>query len=229
MNVYLYPNNTETSLKNAYIGEYGWKPWDNTIAYFPFEMDKSNQISWWPMLSTSTTTISTIWWVKALYCDGTQSQTLNIWFRVSDIASCMFWYYSTDNSWVRTLIGEQSTSADRWIVTFNSTLRYSRQQNDVTADIDTTQPSANSWHCLWISEWNNWGKMFLDWVQVWTNSSTRDYSTLTLVNWVACWNTKWTITRQFKWYMSKLVLINSDISLEDYQDFYNQTKSNYWL
>ena len=35
----------EHELKNAYIGEYGWKPGVNTLAYYPLVSDFSND--WW--------------------------------------------------------------------------------------------------------------------------------------------------------------------------------------
>ena len=41
MNVYLYPSNTETELKNAYIGGdvLPYTPTSNTMAYFPLYND----------------------------------------------------------------------------------------------------------------------------------------------------------------------------------------------
>jgi hypothetical protein len=213
-----------------------WQPWANTIAYFPLDTDKSNTVSGSSIaLSTSTTTISTIWWVSCLYCDWTQSQTMNIGFRTEDVGSVMFWYYSTDNSWVRTFIGQNTWPAgrsdERSIVFFSWTiLRYARAENGGTSyDVDATLPTANQWHCIGITEWSWWAKFFIDGVQVGTDSNSLAFSQCTVNTWVWCTNDRWSISRQFKGYMSKIVLNDSDISLADYLDFYNKTKWDYWI
>lgn len=69
MNVYLYPSNTETELKNAYIGEYiPWTPdASRTLLYLPLESNVTDYSG--NNRSTSPSNISywTLWWIQTAY------------------------------------------------------------------------------------------------------------------------------------------------------------------
>jgi len=72
--VYLYPNNTETELKNAYIGEYvaPREPWANTVAYYKFDwnLNDSSGNNRNMALSRGSVTYWTIWNNKYVHFDS---------------------------------------------------------------------------------------------------------------------------------------------------------------
>ena len=215
------------TLKNFY--RQWWKPWANTIAYFPFQTDKNNTISWWPTLSSSWATITTLDWVNCLYFDGTNLQAIDKWFRTTDITSWMCWIYGYSG-----VIMEQRSTAwwnsDRILWISNWSFEYLRYQNS-SAHITWPSISNNQWHCIGFTEDSSWGKIFLDSnpSAVWTNSSIRDFSNLTTNTWIGCRMDNGNLSSGATWYLAQLVLMDSSITIDDFLDFYNQTKSLYWI
>lgn len=217
-----------------YIREYTpgwWQPWDNTIAYFPFQDDKNNTISWWPSLSSSWATITTIDNIKCIYFDGTNTQYINKWFTTQDITSVMVrikWWYS----WF--IIRQRSTSwwdNDRvFHIDSNNNIKYDRYENGI-GHIYWPAINDTDWHCIWITEDSWWWKIFLDGnvAAVASNSNIRTFSILTWDTWIWSWINNGSQESPATWYMAQLVLMDASITVDDFLDFYNQTKSLYGI
>ena len=90
MGVYLYPNNTETELKNAYIGEYPerWQPWANTVAYYPLTSTTTvNDLSGNGYTLSTHDTLPTFWIYQWVDCASFNSNSL----KTSSVNPWAYW------------------------------------------------------------------------------------------------------------------------------------------
>ena len=235
MNVYLYQNNTEKILKNAYIGEV-WTPGSNTIWYWTFDDQNANQItdaSWnWNNLTGNTmpTYIQVLWsnyawnynnvssWWTPYYSWTIDSNkfTVMLWLKVlatwqqyitnminwsiGNLPALIYWY----NSWQIELYSYQSGN------TYRSTIKSSTV-------LDT-------WYCVWFTR--NWTTM-----KTYLNGAYVSSLTVPVATWLTLFHlgSTWTSTR-FHWQIWEAVLeswVEEDLSYMS--NYYNNTKSNYWL
>ena len=220
---------TNAELKNAYIGEV-WSPWSNTIAYFPFVSDTLDH-SWnWTSLSINNCTFVkdtsnvtgykfTYWssWDSNIYFINSNVQFLCFWFKINSINS---WYNSTlwyiRSHWISYWPAHYESDIRNKIVVFTN--------SSYTRWAITDWFTYNAWHniALWYDgtklkvgkdwvlsdfytgSWYNFGdnKIFI----VWSSNSAQQITTVSeVIAESACW------------------------SASDYLNYYNLTKSNYWL
>ena len=227
MNVYIW---TSGELKNAYIGEYGWKPWANTIAYYPLEWDANDYSwNWWNGTWTwneSYTTLSS--WLKVadfpyssnwqnyissslttapatvsfrLYFDNISTSSLQDW-------RCPIWQYNASWSWwsFAYYIGSSSKIycwSWEYTQTFNATTRY----------------------YITITNW----KFYLNGNELFTcGSFSSSWNTLSI--WTNYKNSEWAnYKRALNWKMSRIILESVNRTQEEISNYYNQTKSLYWI
>ena len=232
MNVYLYPSNTETELKNAYIGEYKeWTPWANTLAYFPLEWDyKDYSWNWnngtksWTInfvtswgLTYAETSSYTAWYVSFPITMNSTAYTLSWWVNLQLPSQyyrwwSIFWIWNTTNS----LCG---TDVWWWYNKFDVTVVGTRDW------ISNVAPSASTWyHIAWIFT-TTWMKMYVNWAQAYSdsNSYTLSWSSWKLFSRDAL--TSW----DYHWALSQIIIENKEWTQQEVSDYYNLTKSNYWL
>ena len=234
--VYLYPNNTETELKNAYIGQGIWKPWSNTIAYYPLTDDFSDH-KWSGTLynltnntvSGNSVNLTTLNWVKcadmnwaylsADFVINTLPCTLVFWNKWKSVNTNIFYLAFADSTrnwwWWWLTILNTSTLRIRW---WGSSYKYS----DVSYSIDT------NWHmyCLVLS--SSWWYLYID-----DDKSFNPTNALNNPSW------SWTPFRiganevGGSWfgngYMWEVILENKAWTATEKSKYYNLTKSNYWL
>lgn len=232
MNVYI---GTSGELKNAYIGEYR-VPWTNTILYRPLTSN-ANDASWNGNNGTAygNTTFSSEngayleWtWVSstnsriAIPIIFPQVWTISWWYKfpVAISGSQSFWIYTDwsysnrnlyllfNASWWQLCLWNWSTSQDDYYPQFS----------------------------LWTT-WNNFViarngstiTYYLNWTQVW--SKTYSYNPTSAWSnpidlWIPAW---WTSPYFASWYVKDYIIESKTWSLSDAQNYYNLTKSNYWL
>ena len=225
--IMMRPNGVEKQVRPSW-----WKPWANCIAYFPFIDDKSNTISGSNIsISNSNIWITTLGGVECLELDWVSTQTLNIGFTVANITSVMCWVNSWNDFWY--LISERSTvwgDQSRWLWLYYNQMHVNRYQN-AGWDLDYSFNFGTWWNCVGYTEDSNWWKLFLNGnlSPVSSNNNTRHFNILTNNVWIFCNNNNGTLQDPGKWYASKLVLMDAPITIDDFLDFYNQTKSDYWL
>lgn len=208
------------------------QPTTDTIAYFKFENDKSDSVSWWPTLSNSNASITTLDWVKCLYIPWT-TQYINYWFRVSDIKAWIIrvkWNFRWSLINQRRYINSSSDHHRQLYINSNGTLLYWRYQQ-WNADINYWTALNSNWHCIWFTEDSSWAKLFLDWnsTPVWTNGTQREFSTLTQNTWLWARVNNWSLDDAWTWYIWRVVLFSNGITINDFLDFYNKTKKKYWI
>lgn len=227
-------------IQKIYIGDHylvypKWKPWANTLAYYPLEENTNdysgNWHNWTPTNITYTTlaswkkvsvytqgssilNIGTIWWVYPNF-------TASIWIKFSwnNSAKARIWCIDGTNSW-RTLLQPRKNTS--WYI-----------------EISTYNGSTETHQSLWISpsDWKNF---------VVTLNSGVLYGYLNGV-YVASMNSKYggwsqslsypssigsesgSATNWWGWYMSEAILESKTRTAQEISDYYNSTKANYWL
>jgi len=244
MNVYLYQNNTEKILKNAYIGEV-WTPWDNTVAYYKFDWD-TKDYSWnWLDLTAYNITYNTIasWnscayfnWASAYALNTTIDKTLSWWtqnIRVkkyrnnSDEVICQIaitpqWQITWDWWWI---IRSTSTQTGN----ISHTLYYN---NFVFEAVNNTWIANWTWMNVVAVAWSSGNKLYINWQQVtatynYWNSSTSFWSIR--FNRLSAWRHQHVSAQYAQCELSNRILENREWTAKEVQDYYNLTKSNYWL
>jgi hypothetical protein len=210
----------EHSLKNAYIGEV-WTPWSNTIAYFPFTNNQDDitgnytlsstgtkQTIWYQFSTWSNSFVEWVWSVKTV-------RFMSYWCKMdtlSSSAATLTWWIN--QWWWRYIWYHTDSSQNKKFAFINSSSNfvYSSQQNTSTW----------TWYHLayWIDSNSNY-KAWLNWtlVRSWTQAakSYTDFSfRLILQNYT---------TATF----SDVIVEDRLWTSDEISNYYNQTKSDYWL
>lgn len=240
----------QLELKNAYIGEV-WTPTSNTIAYYPLEKDW-NDYSWnWHNLTwLATPTYTTSWGTKkvvslngsnlwdinnlswtytdytfSVWCKPTSTGT---WQEIFDNLNWISWswawqvYMSFNGSSL-----EQANNRNFWYQYKQNWWTWSYYNVYWISSLDI-----NIWYNLVITSTSNWIKMYINWTQVASNSISWIISLTAWKNsiWGRSNNTSsWGNTNFFNWYLSEFILENKTWTATQISDYYNSTKSKYWL
>lgn len=230
--IYIYQNNSELAMKNAYIGEYGWTPWENTVAYYKFDWNLNDSsgngrnlsLAWW-----SVTYWAESWWGKYAYMDSSTytnnyasmpynstNYTINRWYKRVWSVSWNYW-----------IIADFHTGSDYFprLKVQNSAIWFIVSRSDVSAS------GTDSWnnYCISISNWT--ATCYRNWTQV-ASYSVNSFS----------WNLQYfrlnTVWYQNMWYyynytgigrLSEFIIENKARTTQEITAYYNQTKANYWL
>lgn len=199
-----------------------WKPWPNTIAYYPLEKN-FNDYSWnWYNLTVSNATITNLNWVSCgLYSNGrAYNATPTVWSTRTLVA----WFYN-QTSWI--LVWTGATQSWYYAIMMSNNWDKIQISDFYTTGYSSSSISSNSWH-LWvaIADWANM-YIYVDWVLAnsWTHSNTLSST------WVSAWGKPFTnqYTDYFSWYLSNVILENKARTAQEISNYYNQTKSKYWL
>lgn len=227
MGVYLYPNNTETELKNAYIGEYQewWQPWANTVAYYPLDAD-FNDASWNSRnLTNSWGTITTLNWITCAYYNG-NSYSMYDNYSLSNTARTISWWVCKSNG-ARVAVNVSNYNTNQW-----GSLSILFYQNYIMVADDYWASAMAKTCSVWIwynvvatQEWST-VKAYLNWEYI-GESTTRPSQTPT---WWSLWAVHSTSHNdKYKWYISNVILENKARTAQEVADYYNQTKATYGL
>ena len=188
----------------------GWLPWDNTIAYFPFENDILD-VTWnvtlsWTMVKDwlwYKPTASTNWTLPS-ECDR-----LSAWMKINtyptswnvaiNVDNLSMWYYSRHNE----------ARLNRYIYVFTS--------SSFAMLWKLFSPNTWEWHHIWV----------------WWNGT----KSICSIDWVVydLWSTKW-YNFGSNFGLAAADIDYGDVILEtvcwdstQIEDYYNQTKSKYWI
>lgn len=219
-----------------------WTPWENTIAYYPLKEDVLDH-SWNSRNLTnngvtfsdgywifSTTNNSSSQWPYASYSSWlTWYKTISCWFYKTQQVN---WMLSTwNNSWsisnwyiqLRTQNPNWFSISWSWWGSFNS---------DVTNWSYTIE--FNKWHLFtltqdvasdsWAGSWNL--KIYLDGVYYWTLAHYLNRPIYRIGSWKESNNSYF---YNFPWKLSNFILGSKEWAGQDVTDYYNLTKTNYWL
>ena len=243
MNIYLHPSGVKKELKNDYIGEV-WTPNANTIAYRPLESNANDivwgynwtNVSWisydtlasWKKVAKATTTTANIA-ISWAILDRIWSNdfTISCWVYLTWVNT--MWYNITSlflvikNSspypWPQIFLSNNSNwwswiyFAPQWVSWVSSNTSYDNVINRWINIVYTR----SSWVCKW----------YINAVQETTQNSNISYSWWTWWFLFARWDSNqqlltWSMGSEYilelKWWTAQEIL-----------NYYNKTKSNYWL
>lgn len=221
-------------IKNIYIGEYWWKPWANTLAYYPLKVDINDYSGNWYNLSNSTwtPTITTAWWVSCLYCNGSNSLkqdtfTTNFLWQTITLSSFVYFENSNCALFISSII---SSGGYPWFSIYCSSSTTSSEINTSSANRFSQSISVGSWwhHFVFTAE-SGTCKYYIDWQLVATSNWTIWLANTRFRIWCASYGANYWDEYFSEWYYSSLILENKARSSQEISDYYNQTKSNYWL
>lgn len=250
MSVYLWPNQQE--LKNAYIG-YGWTPWSNTLLYYPLEQDW-NDYSWnWHNLTWNGTPTYTVSWgtKKVVNLNGSTmgrianlswtytNYTFNV--RCKPTNNTTTWQEMFDNYKDGT---SQTQSGDSVYINFNGTSYEQASVKDFAHQYrpnwwlnafqniyGTTNRSTNAWYNVCVASTSSWVKIYVNWTQVASNSTTWTIILDSGYNYI-WWRYRYyynDYVNRFIGYLSEFIMEDKTWTAQEILNYYNGTKSNYWI
>ena len=223
-----------------------WKPWANTVAYYPFtststvnDMSGNNR-----NLTNNGTQFWTYGWVDCAYLPRVDSKKLywtlpltwNQPFTFNVYINRQWNSYRADGSWQIFVLGNVWTSsACFWTTIIDSTswegssvynkYRVWTWWNDKTASQTNT---VWEWNMITVTN-NSWDvKLYLNWTQI-LNQTISFYISADTFTIGSFPTTVWSQYQWFYWYMSNFIVENKVRTAQDISDYYNQTKSNYGL
>lgn len=210
-------------------------PWANTIAYYPL---------------TSSTTVNDM--------SGNSKNLTNYWatFWTYQWVDCAAIYDRTKYiSWdiSTSVTGANPRTYNFWVYNSRATAYWEEKYFFNGVEYNTNQMVLffiDSWNDT-VSQWGSWASFWTALRQQWINLClVYDGSKFTLYrNWTQEWNS-WTYTintqgttlrlwwprvswdswwDKFEWYMSRFIFEDKARTAQEVADYYNLTKSNYWL
>ena len=208
-----------------------WKPWANTIAYYPLKTDfKDYSWNWYDMAwNASITTIGDIQctsfnWSTALWATistvpqaaspRTISCRVNIYWSQFQY---LRWYW-TSSAWK--VLDAQISSSSSNIFSINTAAEsfglgsISRENwlNIIFISYDKYNVSAiiNWQKTSYVMSQSRWLNTEWDYFLIWAGI-------------------RWTSTNRFSWHMNEFIIENKWWSDNEAINYYNQTKSEYWI
>ena len=233
MNIYLHPSGVKKELKNDYIGEYKWwEPWSNTLVYYPLNWN-ANDLSWnWKNGTASNITWNS-WWDRgcAYFNWNSYISVPSLWTNANITIS--FRMNSTENIvnwWDFIMIWGYVWSSNNAItlMTYSKKLNIQTRTTNHNLDMVSTVNICDwIWHYITvIATWST-AIWYIDWVSNVTN--TNSYYTLPPLTNIRIWMHTWWSANKYTWYIDNMIIENRQRTAQEIQDYYNNTKSNYWL
>jgi hypothetical protein len=244
MGVYLYPNNTETPLKNAYIGEYQewWQPWADTLLYYDFEhtsWTSETNLAWissYNWTYQATPTISTLASGKKIFTVN-QDNALNTNNTLSTLnynnATVCVWFnpvYITENFYFW-----QERWGVQWWTIFCSDYKRSAQVC-LWPDANVISVNLNYWNRQNIVITNDWvnSTAYINGVQIWqkamSTSTWNKYFHVGAINVYAVPSPATVPSNRLgKASFWSVIIENKARTTQEVADYYNHTKSLYGI
>lgn len=211
-----------------------WKPWANTVAYYPLTSTTTTSDESWNGYDLSdywtTTTFVTKDGVSCAYMDGSTNLLYN-----STLTDTFIWqtftvsYWITDtNQWAVTAVVDNPYNwwglyYEPWIA--GGRLRWEFLNNWTPVRLMPNVTATSWWHHILMTHASDGSAaIFYDWEQKATGNCSL---------WFGGWQfTIWwvvSIPAYFVGYFSNVILENKARTAKEVSDYYNLTKWNYWI
>lgn len=244
MSIYVYTGtpSTENEVQKIYLWEKERDPWVNTIAYYPFKWDsKDYSGNWHDLTKSGSVSYVTLNWRQVVYMQWKWSsnttklvsssfsrtisaETYSIWCRTNANATsgsyinayCLFQFYQNTSPYNR-----QWIFTSRWN-NRNYHINYwvSLQDTWIIPDIwDDT------FHLITVTTSQSAVKLYVDWElkYTWTGWSPISCS------WKIYVGSNYDSYYWFNGYIWDTILEDKEWTAKEISDYYNQTKSEYWI
>lgn len=234
-------------LKSAYVGTTpvkeiyvwttkvrpsGWQPWANTVAYRPLKSD-AQDYSWnWNHLSqTGTITYTTLdgvacakWNGDASYLQSTSASLPSS----GNSRTVAIWYAEPASTWTHYIVcwGEATTWKTFWLQTSSQKFRFTSNSNAGTS----TTLTLNKWYSFIVTySSTNKTRMYVNWVADGTQSTSLTTRAVSSSYPIRLFNRNTNTNYPSSGYLSEVIIENVEWTAQEIADYYNLTKSNYWL
>lgn len=229
----------ESSPKKIYIrvDQQWWQPWANTLLYLPFVSDMNDHSwNWNNPTSSSNAIITTLDGVNCCFLNQWRIVLPAIWAVFNSIFTVAWWINITGTKWngFNCIMASWTYGAYN---AFGLTWYYKTGQNDFGA-----------WYCAWASVAINtpsysWGwrhflatldankklVLYMNWSEV---DSTTSWTPHINDNTVYIWVNTEVPNDTSRWsycYLSDLILEDKARTAQEVSDYFDQTKSLYWI
>lgn len=226
----------------VYIWSNEWLPWANTVAYYPLDStNTTNDMkgSWTAYNLTNNWSV-TFWtynWVSCAYFNWwtwkyLTNASLSFWAYPQQTVSIWFYTTSTDTTKYQVIYNIWTVSQN-WLL--GSWYKHNTLWISLSSWHSSYEVSQNinlSWWWHLLTNVTNWSvsKQYIDWVfvQTFNNSLSQTQTRICFGNTIY-WSNTAPDVNQFSWYLSKCIVEDICWSAQEILDYYNQTKSIYWL
>ena len=211
----------------VYGGEGKWKPWVNTLLYMPLNWDIIDEISWNSGTGYWTQTYVTLdSWIQVYHWNSSHYAETPV-VAMNTAFTLNVWLKRNSNSWAPMVRNDANASPRNFYqIAFTNTdmsdgWYYNWTYYWITQAIDT------GWHnhCLVCDSW--WVKVYLDWTNIYTNSSVTSFVRKTQ-KW-GIWLDQSGGSATWDAYYSNIIMEKKWWDTSEIIGYHNKTKSNYWL
>lgn len=221
-----------------FAGWGGWRqPWANTIAYYKFDWDILDYSgNWWNLTAwpTSYTTLSS--WIKTAYF-----QWVNRWNWPKALQPIVFSGWDlTISMWVNPWSNPARVFYFEWtlsfrfaeIIIYNNKLEFDFGNGSNAAQVfDVSATNTQGVWCNIVLTYNS-NSWIWTWSKNWDQLATKSwifYPTWQNWNIFSIWYTSLTSWSSNEDTLSELIIENKTRTEQERADYYNQTKSLYWI
>ena len=215
-----------------------WKPWANTIAYFPLKEDASDYSwNWYNGTRVGTETYTLLWWVQAATFStntGSQKSAKNYITTTADRhtqpITFSWWIYQIDTNYDWKNPFSNSNLSDSSNNNYGIRTARSYQLNVwwSSTDYDTSTPVLYDQWTLLTTTIENWiSKFYVNWTLKYTANVWWD----AWVHWNwSIWAKRWdAFIYWWDWWVREFILENKARTAQEILYYYNLTKANYGL
>ena len=193
---------------------FGRRPWENTLAYFPFENDSLDHWQYWVVLSNGWTK-QTLWY--NFQSESNFSLNLNLTRFVAVRINVKSWRWNWTWQLVCLHFGWMCYNINHWQTDFRNTIQFWNWTS--WRKVNTWMTQNKRFHLAWYYDWTN-AVMFVNWVKTNIVNSSSYYSQVQCES-LLSWN----------WYsvdLSQVILEKQPRTDEELVEYVNKTKSKYW-
>lgn len=219
------------------VEEWGWKPWANTVAYFPLDSTYTvNDYSSTYTLTNYWATFGTYSWVDCLNLSNDYLRW-NIWdisqysHTISVRANRSWWSWDNfmlqrwiwdwNHKWWSELLQWRSTWYMNYAYWFDDLSSVSTYANNTRHNIVVQYDKSTNSQIMYI-DWNFVSSRVCD-------NTHSLYSTIGFIIGTEQTSTTTVSNSYFNWWVSSLIIENKLWTATEASDYFNKTKWNYWL
>ena len=209
------------------VRPYRYNPWSNTVAYYPLTSSTTvNDLSWNSRTLTNSWSV-TFWtykWVDCAYFSWSNYLYNSSVYSNQNAITVSWWMYFIANSQYSDNVFRWGNNLWPWVDrTNNNNFRCSPW---LSAYIAISSDTTWRHYAFTYSWWSTWTlKFYVNWVLIWTYSSATPPSS----SWIAISRSYNNNEGYFKWWQSNIIVENKVRTDTEVLNYYNKSKSNYWL